>query len=99
MYLYTYNISIYDNDSHSECGHTGIVFADCYANAIHYIEDVYTSRDEYLTRIELREFDNGLAPCFEMPHFVIQGIIDNDGDYCSDARMEATIIHSKEVKK
>ena len=81
MYLYTYDISIFDTDSNSKCGHTGIVFSDCYANAIHYIEDVYTSRTEYLARIELREFDNGLAPCLEMPAAAVKDLINNEGDF------------------
>lgn len=81
MYLYTYDISIYDTDSNSNCGHTGIVFADSYASAIHYIEDVYTGRNEFLGRIELREFDTGLAPCLEMPAATVKDLINNEGDF------------------
>ena len=81
MYLYTYDISIYDTEANSKRGYTGIVFADCYANAIHHIEDVYTSNTEYLARIELREFDNGLAPCLEMPAAVVKDLINNEGDF------------------
>jgi hypothetical protein len=81
MYLYTYEISIYDTDANSNCGHTGIVFADSYASAIHYIEDVYTGRSEFLGRIELREFDTGLAPCLEMPTAIVKDLINNEGDF------------------
>ena len=84
MYLYTYDISIYDTDSNSNCGHTGIVFADSYANAIHYIEDVYTGGSEFLGRVELREFDTGLAPCFEMPRRVVADLINNEGDFTEE---------------
>lgn len=84
MYLYTYDISIYDTDSNSNCGHTGIVFADSYASAIHYIEDVYTGRSEFLGRIELREFDTGLAPCLEMPAAVVKDLINNEGDFTEE---------------
>ena len=84
MYLYTYDISIYDTNSNSKCRHTGIVFSDCYANAIHHIEDVYTSNTEYLDRIELREFDTGLAPCFEMPRRVVADLINNEGDFTEE---------------
>ena len=84
MYLYTYDISIYDTEANSKRGYTGIVFSDCYANAIHHIEDVYTSNTEYLARIELREFDNGLAPCLEMPRRVVADLINNEGDFTEE---------------
>lgn len=84
MYLYTYDISIYDTDANSKCSHTGIVFADSYANAIHYIEDIYTSRSEFLGRIELREFDTGLAPCLEMPRRIVADLINNEGDFTEE---------------
>lgn len=84
MYLYTYDISIYDTDSNSNCGHTGIVFADSYANAIHHIEDIYTGGNEFLSRIELREFDTGLAPCLEMPRGIVADLIHNEGDFTEE---------------
>ena len=83
MYLYTYDISIYDTEANSKRGYTGIVFADCYANAIHYIENVYTGDNEFLDRIELREFDNGLAPCLEIPRNVVADLIHNEGDFAA----------------
>lgn len=84
MYLYTYDISIYDTDSNSNYGHTGIVFADSYANAIRNIENVYTGGSEFLGRVELREFDTGLAPCFEMPAAVVKDLINNEGDFTEE---------------
>jgi hypothetical protein len=83
MFLYTYEISIYDRGSNTNCGHTGVLFAHCYSDAVASIEDVYTGPDEFLTHIELREFDNGLAPCFEMPAATVKDLINNEGDFAA----------------
>ena len=81
MYLYTYDISIYSTEANTNCGHTGVLFANSYSDAITSIEDVYTGRDEYLGRIELREFDTGLSPCLEMPAAGVKDLINNEGDF------------------
>lgn len=80
MYTYTYYIKVSDGDSATEIGYAGLTCAGSYSEAYKNISSIYEDSDICITHLELDEFD-ALAPCIELPPYIIQNIIDNGGEY------------------
>lgn len=89
MYTYAYYIKVDNCDSATEVGYAGLTCADSYGEAYKNISSVYEDPHNCITHLELDEFD-ALAPCIELPPYVVQNIIDNGGDYveeCADVEV------------
>lgn len=83
MYTYAYCIKVGCCDDATEISYTGLTCADSYGEAYKNISSVYEDPHNCITRLELNEFE-ALAPCIEFPPYIIQNIIDNNGDYKED---------------
>ena len=79
MYTYAYYIKV-ENDDVQDIGYTGLTCAESYSEAYKNIASIYEDSDTCITHLELDEFD-ALAPCIELPPYIVQNIIDNGGDY------------------